>query len=148
MDQTDSTGLKLLKSKSDELLRLFAEKEAAKTAADEATSAYEVVRREMAAMLQAAGVESLEHDGRLIYLRTRTSVRVPKTEQGRETFFNYLEHKGILKQMMTVHSNTLNSWYQSEYELAAERGDQDFSIPGIDEHTERVSLEVKKGRAS
>lgn len=143
LNQTDETGLKLLKEKGTELIRLYREKEAAADVAKEASAAFETYRQQMAAMLQAAGIDSLEHDGHRLYIRTRTSVRVPKTAEDRKAFFDYLKSRNVYEQMITVNSQTLNAFYQGEYEVAQDTGNQDFKIPGIDDHTERYTLEIK-----
>lgn len=142
----DTDGLAILRKKCDELLRLLEEKAAADATAKEKGSAYEAYRREMGAMLQAAGIDRFEYGGRIIYLRTRTSVKVPSSTEDREAFFNYLKEKGIFEQMITVHSTKLNSFYQSEWDQAVENGELSFSMPGIDDHTERFTLEIKNGK--
>lgn len=142
----DQNSLKLLSDKCDELLRLLGEKEEAEATAKEKGSAYEAHRLEMGAMLQAAGIDRFEYGGRVIYLRTRTSVQVPKSSEDREAFFDYLKERGVFEQMITVHSNTLNSFYQGEYEQAVAEGNLSFKIPGIGDHNERFTLEVKNGK--
>lgn len=64
------------------------------------------------------------------FSHVRFTVSVPKGE-GRSDFFNYLKERGIFEDMITVHSATLNSFYQAEQEIALERGDVDWKCPGI-----------------
>lgn len=71
------------------------------------------------------------------YISRKMSVTVPKEPEKKETFMNYLEGNG-LKSMFTVHSATLNSWYNQE----AEKGNT--NIPGLDMPTLRETLNMRR----
>jgi flavodoxin len=75
----------------------------------------------------------------------RWSWKTPKTEEARKNFFAYLKKKKVYDQLITVNSNTLNSFAKGELEAAKEAGDIDFEIPGLEEpnYTERVALRKK-----
>ena len=78
------------------------------------------------------------------YITKRLSYKVPKTLEEREAFFGHLKEKGLFEDMITVHSQTLNSWAKRELEVAAEMGADDFQIPGLGDPTYSESLGVKK----
>lgn len=66
----------------------------------------------------------------------RWRVNLPQTEEDRAAFFNYLKEQGIFEKMITVNSNSLNSYYMKEWEHVKETNPEDalnFSIPGIQE---------------
>jgi len=70
-----------------------------------------------------------------IYRQKNFSVKVPKSPAEKEALFNWIaEHKGkdVLDNMISIHSQSLNSFYKSELEIAKEAGNVDFKIPGID----------------
>ena len=70
------------------------------------------------------------HDSMFI-VGHKTSAKTPKTPEDREKFFSYLRDQGVYEDLITVNSQTLNSYVKSEEALATERGELDFSIPGI-----------------
>jgi hypothetical protein len=73
-----------------------------------------------------------------------TSVKTPKTPEDRDAFFAWLKQKGVFMDTITVHSATLNALYKSEMEIAIQRGDVDFKIPGISEETITERLSFRK----
>lgn len=77
----------------------------------------------------------------------RLSVTLPKTPEEKQAFFEYLKSKNLFDNMISVNSQTLNSWYKQEYEVAAEEKRlSDFKIPGIKEPTVFETIRVTKGR--
>jgi len=63
-------------------------------------------------------------------------VNLPDSPEAKEELQAYLIERG-LKSMLTVNSNTLNSYYMQEWEIVKESGDPEaamnFSIPGLKE---------------
>jgi len=78
------------------------------------------------------------------YITKRLSYKVPKTEGERLAFFTHLKSKGIFDDMITVHSQTLNSWAKKELEIAKESGCSEFEIPGLGDPTYSETLGVRK----
>ena len=76
--------------------------------------------------------------------QARTSYKVPKTDEERRAFFEYLKEKGTYENMRTVNSMTLNAWAKQEFEAAALDGDMDFRIPGLDEPTISEYISMRK----
>lgn len=75
----------------------------------------------------------------------RFSVKHPKDPDSRKAFFQYLQDKGVFENMVSVNSQTLTSWYNLEMQAAAEKGNVDFSVPGIEPPTYAEYLTMKKG---
>lgn len=94
--------------------------------------------------LRRAGKKSYKVDGLgTVSLRATEVVRVPSTVEDKNKFFTFLkETRGseFLLSLTTVNSQTLNAWYKKESDLAAERGETGFAVPGLDGCTTRESL--------
>lgn len=74
----------------------------------------------------------------------RFTVKTPKTEEDKKAFLAYLETKGIFWDLVTVNSNTLNSFYKQEFDIAREEKNLNFKIPGIGEPTYSEFIKLKK----
>lgn len=74
-------------------------------------------------------------------------VSLPETPEDKEAFIAYLKERGEFERMITFNSNTLNSFYKQEEEVAKESGDPmdalNFSIPGIKEPTIREEIQFR-----
>lgn len=121
---------------------LRSEKGAKKLALDEVNTELDALELKAMEMLKDSGIPNFRGKDGLITVSHRTSVRVPQGEE-RLSFFNYLKERGIFDSMITVNSQTLNAFYKSEFELAQERGDDDFTIPGISGETIVESLSFR-----
>ncbi len=75
-----------------------------------------------------------------ISIQDKFSVQVPKDEEKKQQFFDWLKEKGIFDGTITVHSATLNSLYNSMLE---ESGDPDFEIPGVGKGTHYKILSIR-----
>lgn len=75
----------------------------------------------------------------------RFSVRHPSDPAKKDAFFNYLQERGIFKNMVSVNSQTLSSWYRQELDAAVERGEVEFSVPGLDTPTYVEYITLRKG---
>lgn len=78
--------------------------------------------------------------------RPREYWKVPKGE-GRDAFFSYLKEKGLFDNLITVNSQTMNSFVKAEVEAARESGDINFRVPGLDEPTVVDIIYMKKDRS-
>lgn len=74
----------------------------------------------------------------------RFSISHPKEMDAKLAFFEYLKTKDILWEMVSVNSQTLNSWYKKEMDAAIESGADDFKIPGLGEPTHIKILSMRK----
>ncbi len=84
--------------------------------------------------------------GKLV-VAERSYVGLPKTPQDKEAFYAYLKEKKVFDEMISVNSQTLNSYYKHEREIAREEGHAlDFKIPGIGEPSTSTTLRMTKGK--
>lgn len=108
----------------------------------EVDSLYEQVGK----MLLDLGQDSFRTPLGTVSLRKRTSFKVPKDEESKQVFFQKLKDMGVFESMITVNSNTLNSFLKAEYESAEAIG-QDmvtYQFPGIDPPTVSVTASLRK----
>lgn len=106
--------------------------------------------------LQAKMISVLDRFGRTNYevpgvgklvVSERSYVGLPKTPQDKEAFFSYLKDKGIFDELISVNSQTLNSFYKREREIAIEEGRaMGFKIPGIGDPSTSATLRMMKGK--
>ena len=69
-----------------------------------------------------------------VYRQRDFSVKVPKEIEAKLSLFEWIrDNKGeeTLDAMVSINSQSLNSFYKAELALAKERGDVDFALPGI-----------------
>lgn len=69
----------------------------------------------------------------------------PKSPEAKNHFFNYLKTAGIFEELVSVNYQTLNAFCKREMEVAKERGQSDFQIPGIDEPQLYKTISLRKG---
>jgi len=94
-------------------------------------------------LLEGMGLKSYPSPFGTVTARETWRVNVPQGDN-REKFFSFLKDKG-LGAMMTVNSNTLNSYFNKEWQAAIDSGRaMEFSIPGIGEPSRYVSLSLRK----
>lgn len=76
----------------------------------------------------------------------RFSVQTPKTMEQKKDFFQWLHGKGeeVYWSYATINSQSLNGLYKQELEIAKEKGDFDFKIPGLGEPTAHEYLTRRK----
>lgn len=107
------------------------------------TNQLEIEEGKMIDMLETSGLSSYKGPEGQAIISARTSVKIPRTQEDREAFFNYLKELGLYDTMIGVNSQTLNSFYKSQFEEAKERGDVDFEIPGLKEVELRKTLSFR-----
>lgn len=97
--------------------------------------------------LKSIDKDSYQSESGTVYISHRMSVTVPKLPEDREAFFSYLKNVGLYESMITVNSQTLNSFYKAEFEAAKESGrGLDFAIPGIKEAKINEVIGFRKGK--
>lgn len=82
--------------------------------------------------LRECGKEKYQSEVGTLYTSHRLSYRVPKTPEQRASFFEYLKQNGDFDNLITVNSQTLNSYCKEKFELAKQAGAEDFEIPGLE----------------
>ena len=138
----------------DELITKSAEAwekhDAAKAIASELYKEAEAIDEKILLALKDAGKSKYFVDGvGTMSIVSKLSVVVPKSLEAKKKFFAHLKKKGeaLLYSMLTVNSNTLNSWYNEEINQAEESGKAEgFLVPGIDQPTTRESLRLLRDR--
>lgn len=94
--------------------------------------------------LEAGGLESFISRSCTVSVQQKTSVKVPKSPEQREAFFGYLKEAGAFDDLITVNSQTLNSWYNAEKETHDKENPEPFAVPGLDDVSEYTTLSIRK----
>ena len=95
-------------------------------------------------MLELSELDSVRAHGFLFFKENKTSVPVPKTIEEKKALFAFLEERGLFLEMVSVHSQTLNSLYKSLSDEALKNGILDFKIPGVGEATNFIKLKLRR----
>lgn len=91
-------------------------------------------------ILEEQGMSSFTAPSGLINLVHKSSVTTPKTLEQKRSLFKYLSDRGVFEELVSVNSQTLNSFYRAEEAMALERGEFDFSLPGVGQPSVRNQL--------
>lgn len=103
------------------------------------------LKAEAVAYLKELGQEGFKSPAGSISIRHLWRVGLPKTEEDRAKFFQYLKDQGVYEQYITVNSQSLNSYYMAEWEIARKEGrGMEFSIPGVGQPTLFEDLGIRK----
>lgn len=73
-------------------------------------------------------------------------VTLPKGEENRTKFFNYLKEQGVFDSLISVNSNTLQSYYKTEFENAKAQGNFEFELPGLGPATLHETITMRKAK--
>lgn len=115
---------------------------------DEEKSKLEGHKTEIQKMMEAMGLEKQPLPGYgTVYRQKSFSVKIPKDPAAKDKLFGWIrEHKGddVLKNMVSINSQTLNSFYKAELEVAKEKGDIDWALPGIEAPEVYYTLNMRK----
>lgn len=90
--------------------------------------------------LEAANLVSFKSKSGTFTYRYNESFKVPKTPEDKEKFFAYLKDKGVYEELVTVNSQTLNSWVKQEIEENI-----DLQIPGLTKTAPYPVASMRKG---
>ena len=107
-----------------------------KKALSEKTQLLDEIEAKFVAHLKELGKTSYKSEHGTVTRVEKWRVNLPATPEDKQKFLEYIKSKG-LESMLTVNSNSLNSYYMTEWEQAKNSGDPEdalnFSIPGISE---------------
>lgn len=110
--------------------------DARKEALSEASEKFEALKAGVLKKMELLELDKQHIPGMgTVYRQRNFSVKVPKSVDAKQRLFSWISsHKGVdvLDTMVSINSQTLNAFYKAELELAKERGDIDFALPGID----------------
>lgn len=67
-----------------------------------------------------------------ISVTNKWRVNLPTSDEEKMQLLEYFRTEGVYERMVTVNSNSLNSYYMQAWEAAKERGEgMDFKMPGV-----------------
>jgi len=123
--------------------------EKAKDALAVVSKAFEDAKRDVLKAMDVMELDKQHVPGLgVVYRQKSFSVKVPKGLDQKEALFKWIEeHKGkdVLDTLLSINSQTLNSFYKAELEAAKEAGDYNFALPGIDTPEVYYTIGMKKG---
>ena len=111
---------------------------------EELQKSYDETSTQLMCATEALGLDSFNSLGYTFYLNTKESVRIPKTDEDKQAFFQYLKEQGLFEKMISINSVTLNSLYKAMSHEALEKGILDYRMPGIDEPITYKQLRIRK----
>ena len=104
----------------------------------------EELKNKLVKLLEATNRDSWKSPYGTVSRVERTSITMPKDPESKEKFFAYLKNKGIFENLITIHSQTLNSWYKQEKEVAESEGNFHFKVEGLPEPKTTYTLSMRK----
>lgn len=119
----------------------------AKAAVSVKENEYDELERKAISMLGELGKKSYPTEAGLITKVEHWKVKLPQTPEDRKQFFDYLKEKGIFDNLITVNSNTLNSFFKAEWEALKQSSPEEamnFRIPGINEPTLHETISFRR----
>ena len=90
------------------------------------------------------GMSSFKHAHCMVILNTRFTVKQPVTPDEKQKFFDYLRERKIFEDMVSVNSMRLNAWFKEEMEVAKQKGDFGFKVPGLPEPSSLEYITFRK----
>ncbi len=81
------------------------------------------------AALEESKLKTFKNELGSFTIKNTESVKIPHGEQ-KDEFFRYLQDRGMFEALATIHSKTLNSWYNEE-----SKKDPFFKAPGLEAPT-------------
>ncbi len=96
--------------------------------------------------LEVAGIKSYQAKAVTVTRAIRYTVTTPKTPEEKGAYFDWVRKKSedLYWAQMSVNSQTLNSFYKEQMEIAKDAGDMDFAIPGLSEPQAKPYLMRRK----
>lgn len=155
--EAQSEGTSITVEELDTLCKEFKEAQevyqSAKAVSDAAYKEQERLKGKVVEAMELAGKSKYVVEGiGTFYFSDKMSVKVPKDLENKKAFFKYLHDTYgpvVYWDKISVHSATLNSFYNAELEQFNEKAKQglvsgDFHIPGLEAPTAMRSLNVRK----
>jgi len=111
--------------------KLTYEYEKRKEYADEALHAAQAIQRILMQRMIDGEVKNIRVDGGMVFIQFRTSVKM----EDRNKFMKALEKAGVKEDFITIHSQTLNAFFNREEE-------SEELLPGIHKNPTKYGLTV------
>lgn len=131
---------------SSKLVSLKEELDCKKQELKQLQEAFDQTSQELISLCESLEIDSFNAHGFMFYTQEKESVRIPKDEESKSAFFEWLKTQGLFDSMISVNSQTLNSLYRAKSEEALKEGILDFRIPGIDESTKYKQLGMRRSK--
>lgn len=141
-----SPSVKEMNELADKIAQLRDDESAASDVKKKITANLEAAENRMVELLLENNLTSYRAPSGLAGLSFRTSVKTPKTPEQRKAFFDFLKSIGRYDELVSVNSQSLNSFYKEQLELAKEKGQDDIEIPGLTEVTINPNLSFRRSR--
>lgn len=97
-------------------------------------------------LLEASNLTSFKGENGSVVVAYRSSVKIPREPDAKDAFFQYLRDVEMFDSLISVNSQTLNSFYKSQEELALKNGTIDFTMPGIERPTPYPEIRFSKAK--
>jgi len=143
-EETQAPTIDMLKKLVNELWAVRQEKDSQKQILSKLSSQESELEELIIRTMRVSGLERFDIDKCSVFANEKASVRVPSEPEAKKKFFSFLFDLGLHDSMVTVNSNTLNSWYKKEIEVRRGNGQPEFQVPGLDEPTKYWDLSVRK----
>ena len=130
----------------EQLATLRAEEEALDLERKKLTMKLDTLEGQLMEILEEQGMSSFVSPSGLINLVRKSSVTTPKTLEQKRELFKYLADRGVFEELVSVNSQTLNSFYRAEEAMALERGQFDFNLPGVGQPSVRNQLRFTRSK--
>jgi len=133
-----------------ELVKLRTEHALKEREAKDIKAVFNEKQEKLKSKLEALEMDSYKGKAGSFSFRMKEGFRVPKDMEAKKQFFSFLQEKGVFDELVSVNSQTLNSWAQAEIESALDAGNFDFQIPGLEKSSPipKYSLTQGKGQKS
>lgn len=102
------------------------------------------IEKKLLTIMRDSGFERIDSRSCSASVMQKTSVRIPHTKEQKEIFFDWLKEKEIFWEKVNINSQSLNSLYKTELEIAKENGISNFNLPGITEVSDYYELSLRK----
>lgn len=141
-----SMTVKELDDLTSEIFTLKSDKDKIEETLSELNKSLQAKERKCIEVMKELHLESFKGSGGTLTPYDKVSYGVPKTEEDRQAFFNYLKERQVFDGMVTVHHATLNAYVTQAFNEAKERGDIFFSVPGLGAPTITTILSKTKAK--
>lgn len=118
--------------------------EAKKAELERLQGEFATIQLEMINILETLEIDSIKAHGFNFYIEEKYSVKTPKTLEEKKALFDYLKQQGMYDEMVSVNSQTLNSYYKAMSDQAEGQGILDFQMPGIEPPTSYKQLKMRR----
>ena len=137
-----STEIKTLKDLIAELKTLQEQADDIEATLKEKNKEISAVRGKIVSTLSEDGLDSFETPDAKVFVKNVYSYKLPQGDD-RVAFFNYLKANGQ-EDMLTVNSQTYNSFCKKKLEEALANGKTSVDIPGVGEPSLFQQLNMRK----